>query len=133
MLALLPPSVDYVNLTVGMRGSYVRDMATEQPPLLADVAALRALTDRPLLVAQAFRDPVTMQRALAAGADLVGVARALIADPDLPLKVLDRSRAGGPTVRRVQRGLPHLRADPAVHRGSRPRRRPANRRARRSP
>ena len=37
---------------------------------------------------QAFRDPVTMQRALAAGADLVGVARALIADPDLPLKVL---------------------------------------------
>ena len=88
LLALLPPSVDYVNLTVGMRGSYVRDMATEQPPLLADVAALRALTDRPLLVAQAFRDPVTMQRALAAGADLVGVARALIADPDLPLKVL---------------------------------------------
>ena len=47
LLALLPPSVDYVNLTVGMRGSYVRDMATEQPPLLADVAALRALTDRP--------------------------------------------------------------------------------------
>ena len=88
LLALLPPSVDYVNLTVGMRGSYVRDMATEQPPLLADVAALRALTDRPLLVSQAFRDPVTMQRALAAGADLVGVARALIADPDLPLKVL---------------------------------------------
>jgi 2,4-dienoyl-CoA reductase-like NADH-dependent reductase (Old Yellow Enzyme family) len=88
LLALLPPSVDYVNLTVGMRGSYVRDMSTEQPPLLADVAALRALTDRPLLVAQAFRDPVTMQRALAAGADLVGVARALIADPDLPLKVL---------------------------------------------
>ncbi|MGZ8633252.1 MAG: NAD(P)-binding protein [Solirubrobacteraceae bacterium] len=88
LLALLPPSVDYVNLTVGMRGSYVRDMAVEQPPLLADVAALRALTDRPLLVSQAFRDPVTMQRALAAGADLVGVARALIADPDLPLKVL---------------------------------------------
>jgi 2,4-dienoyl-CoA reductase-like NADH-dependent reductase (Old Yellow Enzyme family) len=88
VLALLPPSVDYVNLTVGMRGSYVRDMATEQPPLLVDVAALRALTDRPLLVAQAFRDPVTMQGALAAGADLVGVARALIADPDLPLKVL---------------------------------------------
>lgn len=88
LLALLPPSVDYVSLTVGMRGSYVRDMAIEQPPLLADVAALRALTDRPLLVSQAFRDPVTMQRALAAGADLVGVARALIADPDLPLKVL---------------------------------------------
>jgi 2,4-dienoyl-CoA reductase (NADPH2) len=88
LLTLLPPGVDYVNLTVGMRGSYVRDMATEQPPLLADVAALRALTDRPLLVAQAFRDPVTMQQALAAGADLVGVARALIADPDLPLRVL---------------------------------------------
>jgi 2,4-dienoyl-CoA reductase-like NADH-dependent reductase (Old Yellow Enzyme family) len=93
LLALLPPSVDYVNLTVGMRGSYVRDMATERPPLLADVAALRALTDRPLLISQAFRDPDAMQRALAAGADLVGVARALIADPDLPLKVL-AGRAG---------------------------------------
>jgi len=88
LLALLPPSVDYVNLTVGMRGSYVRDMATGEPPLLADLAALRALTDRPLLVSQAFRTPDAMARALAAGADLVGVARALIADPDLPLKVL---------------------------------------------
>jgi 2,4-dienoyl-CoA reductase-like NADH-dependent reductase (Old Yellow Enzyme family) len=88
VLALLPPSVDYVNLTVGMRGTYVRDMATGEPPLLADLAALRALTDRPLLVAQAFRTPDAMVRALAAGADLVGLARALIADPDLPIKVL---------------------------------------------
>ncbi len=88
LLALLPPSVDYLNLTVGMRGSYVRDMATGEPPLLAELAALRALTDRPLLVSQAFRTPDAMARALAAGADLVGVARALIADPDLPRKVL---------------------------------------------
>jgi 2,4-dienoyl-CoA reductase-like NADH-dependent reductase (Old Yellow Enzyme family) len=92
LLALLPPGVDYVNLTVGMRGSYVRDMATEQPPLLADVAALRALTDRTLIISQAFRDPDAMEHALAAGADLVGLARALIADPDLPLKVLSGRR-----------------------------------------
>ena len=92
LLALLPASVDYVNLTVGMRGSYVRDMATAQPPLLEDVAALRALTDRPLLISHAFRDPAAMERALAAGADMVGLARALIADPDLPLKVLSGRR-----------------------------------------
>ena len=30
--------VDYVNLTVGVRATYVRDMATEEPPLLGDVA-----------------------------------------------------------------------------------------------
>ena len=28
---------DYVNLTVGVRTTYVRDMATEEPPLLGDV------------------------------------------------------------------------------------------------
>jgi 2,4-dienoyl-CoA reductase (NADPH2) len=89
LLALLPDAVHYVNLTVGMRGTYVRDMGTERPPLLAEVGALRALTDRPLLISHAFRDAPAMTQAVAAGADLVGVARALIADPDLPRKVLE--------------------------------------------
>ncbi len=80
--------VDYVNLTVGVRTTYVRDMATEEPPLLAHVAAIRPLLDGPLLVSQAFRTPDTIEAALAAGADLVGMARALIADPDMPRKLL---------------------------------------------
>ena len=79
---------DYVNLTVGVRTTYVRDMATEQPPLLADVGRIRPLVDGPLLISHAFRTPGTIEAALSAGADLVGMARALIADPDMPRKLL---------------------------------------------
>ena len=56
LMALLEPSIDYLNLTVGMRSAYVRDMATEAPPLLEDTAQLRALTHRPLLISHGFRD-----------------------------------------------------------------------------
>jgi 2,4-dienoyl-CoA reductase-like NADH-dependent reductase (Old Yellow Enzyme family) len=41
---LLPDAgalVDYVNLTVGVRTTYVRDMATEEPPLLDDIGRIR--------------------------------------------------------------------------------------------
>ncbi|HEV2784941.1 MAG TPA: hypothetical protein VGV67_01025, partial [Solirubrobacteraceae bacterium] len=88
---LLPQAselVDYVNLTVGVRATYVRDMATEEPPLLAHVAQLRPLVDRPLLISHAFRTREAIEAALAAGADLVGLTRALIADPDMPRKLL---------------------------------------------
>ena len=80
--------VDYVNLTVGERTTYVRDMATEEPPLLADVERMRRAVEGPLLISHAFRTPDTIEAALAAGADLVGMARALIADPDMPRKLL---------------------------------------------
>ena len=80
--------VDYVNLTVGERTTYVRDMATEEPPLLGDVERMRRAVDGPLLISHAFRTPDTIEAALAAGADLVGMARALIADPDMPRKLL---------------------------------------------
>jgi 2,4-dienoyl-CoA reductase-like NADH-dependent reductase (Old Yellow Enzyme family) len=80
--------VDYVNLTVGVRTTYVRDMATEVPPLLEHVGRLRETVGRPLLVSQAFRTQDAIEAALDAGADLVGVARPLIADPDMPRKLL---------------------------------------------
>ena len=91
LLDQLHPDIEYVNLTVGMRGSYVRDMATEEPPLLDPLPRLRTLTDRPLLISQGFRDQSAMERALRDGADLVGMARPLIADPDLPNKILQGS------------------------------------------
>jgi 2,4-dienoyl-CoA reductase-like NADH-dependent reductase (Old Yellow Enzyme family) len=84
---------DYVNLTVGVRTTYVRDMATEAPPLLGDIGRLRRSVAGPLLISHAFRTPDTIDAALAAGADLVGLARALIADPDMPRKLLS-GRAG---------------------------------------
>ena len=79
---------DYVSVTVGVRTTYVRDMATTEPPLLGMIDRLRAVVDRPLLVSQAFRRADAIEAALAAGADLVGVARPLIADPDFPAKIL---------------------------------------------
>src|SRR5215208_7138903 len=88
LLPHLDALADYVNLTVGVRTTYVRDMATEAPPLLGDIGQLRQLVDGPLLISHAFRTPDTIDAALAAGADLVGVARALIADPDMPRKLL---------------------------------------------
>src|SRR5215217_9307734 len=63
-------------------------MATEQPPLLAEVGRIRPLVDGPLLISHAFRTPGPIEAALTAGADLVGMARALIADPDMPRKLL---------------------------------------------
>jgi 2,4-dienoyl-CoA reductase-like NADH-dependent reductase (Old Yellow Enzyme family) len=88
---LLPPIdtlADYVNLTVGVRTTYVRDMATAEPPLLGDIGRLRRSVAGPLLISHAFRAPQPIEAALAAGADLVGMARALIADPDMPRKLL---------------------------------------------
>ena len=88
LLPHVSPHVDYINLTVGVRTTYVRDMATTEPPLLPHLARIRPLTSRPLLVSQAFRRADQIDAALAAGADLVGMARPLIADPDLPAKLL---------------------------------------------
>lgn len=78
----------YLNVTAGVRTTYVRDMATAEPPLLPLVERLRAATTRPLLVSQAFRSRPEIEGALAAGADLVGMARPFIADPDIAAKLL---------------------------------------------
>ena len=93
LLPHVSPLADYVNLTVGVRTTYVRDMATAEPPLLPHLARIRPLTGGPLLVSQAFRRADQIEAALAAGADLVGMARPLIADPDLPAKLLSGREA----------------------------------------
>ena len=79
---------DYINVTAGVRTTYVRDMATDVPPLLTHGARLRAATTRPLLVSQAFRSRSDIESALDAGADLVGMARPFIADPRIAEKLL---------------------------------------------
>jgi 2,4-dienoyl-CoA reductase-like NADH-dependent reductase (Old Yellow Enzyme family) len=88
LLPAISPLMDYVSVTVGVRTTYVRDMATTEPPLLGAIDRLRPVVDPPLLVSQAFRRADSIEAALAAGADLVGVARPLIADPDFPAKIL---------------------------------------------
>ena len=79
---------DYLNVTAGVRTTYVRDMATGEPPLLPLLRRLRAATAGPLLVSQAFRSRAQIEGALTAGADLVGMARPFIADPDIAAKLL---------------------------------------------
>ena len=90
-LCELLPSLDmfdYLNVTAGVRTTYVRDMATDAPPLLSQVHRLRSATTRPLLVSQAFRSRRDIESALSAGADLVGMARPFIADPQFADKLL---------------------------------------------
>lgn len=86
-------AVDYVNLAVGDRGQYVKDMHVESPPLLPRITELSNSTSLPLLVTQGFRSADHVEQALNRGAQLVGMCRALIADPDVPLKIIEgRSR-----------------------------------------
>ncbi|WP_327117941.1 FAD-dependent oxidoreductase [Nocardia sp. NBC_01730] len=79
---------DYINVTAGVRTTYVRDMADAGPPLLPQLHRLRSATTRPLLVSQAFRSRNDIESALSAGADLVGMARPFIADPHFARKLL---------------------------------------------
>ncbi|MBM3676631.1 MAG: FAD-binding protein [Actinobacteria bacterium] len=87
-LAAVAP-VDFADVTLGVRGNYVRDMAMERPPLLAGISALRAAVDVPLLVCQGFRTASEIEAALAAGVDLVGMARAFLADADVAGKLVE--------------------------------------------
>jgi 2,4-dienoyl-CoA reductase-like NADH-dependent reductase (Old Yellow Enzyme family) len=80
--------IDFLNVSWGVRGEYVRDMGTEEPPILPTIAQISAAAGVPMIASQVFRDPADSEAALDAGAAAVGMARALIADPDLPNKIL---------------------------------------------
>ncbi|GAB3976285.1 N-methyl-L-proline N-demethylase HpbA [Actinoallomurus acanthiterrae] len=93
LLELLPrlcaaSPVAYVNVTTGVRNTYVPGMATTRPPLLESVARLRAAVAPPLVIGQGFRSVTDIERALVSGADLVGMTRPFIADPDFARKVI---------------------------------------------
>jgi len=80
-------TVDYFSITHGTRGKYVKDSTGPDAVAVPSAARVRAATGVPTLVGQRIRDVGTAEHAVKAGhADLVGMARALIADPDLPVK-----------------------------------------------
>ncbi len=81
--------VDYANVTVGVRGNYVRDMAMERPPILAGIAELRTASAVPMIVCQGFRSTPEIEAALQVGADLVGMARPFLADVDVARKLVE--------------------------------------------
>lgn len=79
--------VDYVSLAVGLRGTYVKDSSQPEGAALDRIAAVKAALPVPVLASQRIRRPEQAEQVLRAGqADLVGVARALIADPDWTAK-----------------------------------------------
>lgn len=79
--------VDYFSITHGTRGTYVKDSTHPDAVAVPSASRVRAATGVPTLVGQRIRDVGTADHIVRAGhADLVGMARALIADPDLPVK-----------------------------------------------
>ena len=79
--------VDYFSITHGTRGTYVKDSTGPDAVAVPSASRVRAATGVPTLVGQRIRDVATAEHAIKSGhADLVGMARALIADPDLPVK-----------------------------------------------
>jgi 2,4-dienoyl-CoA reductase (NADPH2) len=80
-------AVDYFSITHGTRGKYVKDSTGPDAVAIPSASRVRAATGVPTLVGQRIRDVATGEHAIRAGhADLIGMARALIADPDLPVK-----------------------------------------------
>jgi 2,4-dienoyl-CoA reductase-like NADH-dependent reductase (Old Yellow Enzyme family) len=80
-------AVDYVSVTHGVRGAYVKDGTHPDKVAAPSAARIREASGLTTLVAQRIRDPHTAEDVLRAGsADLVGMARGLLADPDLPRK-----------------------------------------------
>ncbi|MBU6257663.1 MAG: NAD(P)-binding protein [Burkholderiales bacterium] len=75
--------VDYLSITMGTRGLYVKD-ATAPPATAARAAGIiREACGLPVIVGQRINTPQVAEAVLAAGqADFVGMARAFIADPD---------------------------------------------------
>ncbi|MCM3766178.1 FAD-dependent oxidoreductase [Neobacillus niacini] len=79
--------VDYLNITLGIRGAYVKDLTTPQGIAVEAAGAIRISTNIPVLVSQRIKSPMMAEEIVAGGyADLVGSARAFIADPEWPNK-----------------------------------------------
>jgi 2,4-dienoyl-CoA reductase (NADPH2) len=75
--------VDYISVTAGVRGAYVKDSSVDEGFALGLAAAVKQGVDVPVIAAGRIRLPELAERALAAGqADFVGLARAQLADPD---------------------------------------------------
>jgi len=82
--------IDYLNVTHGTRGLYVKDMSSPDGVAVASAAKVKRASGLTTLVGQRIRGPHLAEDILrTAAADLVGMARGLIADPDLPRKAAE--------------------------------------------
>jgi 2,4-dienoyl-CoA reductase (NADPH2) len=75
--------VDYISLTAGMRGSYVKDATYAEGFTLDWAAAVKQDVDVPVMAAGRIRFPDLAERAVESGqVDFVGIGRGVIADAD---------------------------------------------------
>ncbi len=75
--------VDYLSITMGMRGAYVKDSAVTEGFSLEYADAIKSGVDVPVIVAGRIRLPELAETALAEGqADFIGLGRALVADAE---------------------------------------------------
>ena len=80
-------AVDYLSLTIGVRGGYIKDVTFPEAPAARVAGIVRSECGLPVIVGQKVASPETAERLLAEGvADLVGMARAFIADPAFAIK-----------------------------------------------
>lgn len=79
--------VDYLSITLGTRGMYVKDVTTPEAVAARAAGIIRKACEMPVIVGQRINSPTVAEQILADGqADLIGMARAYIADPDWALK-----------------------------------------------
>jgi len=80
--------VDYLSITLGTRGMYVKDVTAPEATAARAAGIIRKACELPIIVGQRINSPEVAERILAAGqADLVGMARAYIADAEWAAKV----------------------------------------------
>jgi 2,4-dienoyl-CoA reductase (NADPH2) len=82
--------VDYLSVTHGTRGTYVKDASNPDGVAVDSASRMKAASGLPMIVAQRIRDPFLGEDILRNGhADLIGMTRALLADPELPKKAAE--------------------------------------------
>ncbi len=82
--------VDYLSVTMGVRGTYVKDMSTPAGVTVPLAQAIRGACGLPVIVGQRINHPTLAEQAIASGAaDAVGMARGLIADWEWAAKARD--------------------------------------------
>lgn len=92
--------VDYLNITIGTRGGYVKDATWPEAPAARAAGIIRRESGLPVIVGQKIPSPELAERLLDEGvADMVGMARAFVADARFAVKVANgRSRDIRPCV-----------------------------------
>ncbi|AKS32112.1 FAD-dependent oxidoreductase [Mycolicibacterium goodii] len=79
--------IDYVSISRATRGNYVKDSSVAFGAARESAAAVRRSTELPVIAASRITTPALAEQILRDGdADLVGLGRALIADPTFVLK-----------------------------------------------